>query len=115
MFLHEAGYSVEEIVVALDMDTKDVEKNIEGTGFALDYKRISLFEGELPRDIGDTITIKIPSWSNRDEEQTFMAKVVQCVPGGSNCGLSVILLEDSNFEIPLFGSKKKRRRDSSSA
>ncbi|WP_292469804.1 hypothetical protein [Methanolobus sp.] len=105
-FLHQAGYSIEEIADALDMGVRDIGNNLKGTGFALDYKRISKFEDSLPDSIGDTITINVPSWGNEGEELCFKAKVIQCIPRGGGCGLSVVLLEDTKFEIPLFGAKK---------
>ncbi|WP_406670100.1 hypothetical protein V7O67_12055 [Methanolobus sp. ZRKC4] len=106
-FLYESGYSLEDISDALDLNRRDVENNLKGTGFELDYRKISQFEDSLPANIGNIITIKVPSWGNEGEELTFRAKVIQCIPRGRGCGLSVILLEDTKFEIPLFGAKKK--------
>nr|WP_319506767.1 hypothetical protein [uncultured Methanolobus sp.] len=106
-FLHQSGYSMEEIADALDLSVRDIANNLKGTGFTLDYKKISPFEDLLPDNIGDTITIKVPSWGNEDEELLFKAMVVQCIPRGGGCGLSIVLLEDTKFEIPLFGAKKK--------
>ena len=106
-FLHQSGYSIEEIADALDLSVRDIGNNLKGTGFALDYKKISLFEDSLPDNIGDTIIIKVPSWGDESEYHLFKAKVVQFIPHGSGCGLSVVLLEDTTFEIPLFGAKKK--------
>ncbi|WMW21174.1 hypothetical protein RE476_07070 [Methanolobus mangrovi] len=106
-FLHQAGYSIEEIADALDLSVRDVANNLKGTGFTLDYKKISKFEDNLPDNMGDTITIKVPSWGNEDEELYFKAMVIQCIPRGGGCGLSIVLLEDTKFEIPLFGAKKK--------
>ncbi len=106
-FLYESGYSLEDISVALDLNCRDVENNLKGTGFELDYRKISQFENRLPDNIGSIITIKVPSWGNEGEELTLNAKVIQCIPRGGSCGLSVTLLEDAKFEIPLFGSKKK--------
>lgn len=106
-FLYEAGYSLEDISVALDLNLRDVENNLKGTGFELDYRKISQFEDRLPANIGNIITVKVPSWGNEGEELTLKAKVIQCIPRGGGCGLSVTLLENTKFEIPLFGAKKK--------
>ncbi len=106
-FLHQSGYSIEEIADALDLSVRDIANNLKGTGFTLDYKKISPYEDLLPDNIGDTITIKVPSWGNEDEELLFKAMVVQCIPRGGGCGISIVLLEDTKFEIPLFGAKKK--------
>jgi hypothetical protein len=106
-FLHQSGYSVGEIADALDLSVRDIANNLKGTGFTLDYKKISPYEDLLPDNIGDTITIKVPSWGNENEELLFKAMVIQCIPRGGGCGISIVLLEDTKFEIPLFGAKKK--------
>lgn len=106
-FLHEAGYSAEEIAAVLDLVLRDVENNLKGTGFEMDYRKISPFEDKLPENIGDMIIIKVPSWGDVGETLTFKAKVIQCIPRGGGCGISVIPLEDTKFEIPLFGAVKK--------
>ncbi|SFM83357.1 hypothetical protein [Methanolobus profundi] len=102
MFLHKAGYSVEDIADALDLGIRDIENDLKGTGFPLDKKKISPFLDRLPANIGDVITISVPSWGNANDT-SFKAKVMYCIPRGGGCGLSVILLEDVNVEIPLFG------------
>ncbi|WP_340820590.1 hypothetical protein [Methanolobus sp. WCC4] len=106
-FLHENGYSLEGIAEALELGLRDVENNLKGTGYELDYRKIAPFEDKLPDNIGDVITIKVPTWGKEDVDASFKAKVRQCIPRGGGCGLSVILLEDAGVEIPLFGKCKK--------
>ncbi|MDK2826858.1 MAG: uncharacterized protein PWQ63_1152 [Methanolobus sp.] len=106
-FLNENGYSNAQIAEALDLDERDVENNLKGTGFALDYKKISPFEDKIPSNIGDTIVICVPSWGNETQDHNIKATVLHCVPRGNSCGLSVSLLEDANFEIPLYGKARK--------
>ncbi|WMW25767.1 hypothetical protein RE474_03345 [Methanolobus sediminis] len=106
-FLHEEGYSNVRIAEALDLDERDVENNLKGTGFAFDYKKIAPFEDRVPSNIGDTVVIRVPSWGNETQDHRTKATVLQCVPRGNSCGLSVSLLEDANFEIPLYGKARK--------
>lgn len=106
-FLHDSGYSDCQIAEALGLNEKDVENNLKGTGFPLDYKRIAPFEDNLPSNIGDIVTVSVPSWDGTGQELSFRAKVVQCIPQGGGCGLSVVLLENTDFEIPLYGKGKK--------
>ena len=106
-FLHEKGYSNASIAEALDLDEKDVENNLKGTGFALDRKKISPFEDKLPSNIGDIVVIRVPSWGSETQDHDIKATALQCVPRGNSCGLSVSLLEDANFEIPLYGKARK--------
>lgn len=106
-FLHELGYSNEEIAAALDIDLTDVENNLKGTGSALDIRKISKFSDELPSNIGDVINIRIPSFRADDLPVIACACVVQCIPRGDKCGLVVQLLEDVETGYPLFGNKKE--------
>lgn len=106
-FLHENGYSTSQIAQALDLDERDVENNLKGTGFALDYKKIAQFEDKMPSNIGDTIVICVPSFGSENQVHCIKATVLQCVPRGNSCGLSVSLLENVDFEIPLYGKARK--------
>ncbi len=107
MFLYEAGYPMNDIADALGLEVKEVEKNLKGTGFALDKRKISRFEASLPSNIGDIITIKVPHWADNSEGISLRARVIQCVPRIGSCGLSVELLEDVDSGIPFYGQKKK--------
>jgi hypothetical protein len=106
-FLHENGYSNTQIAEALDLNERDVENNLKGTGFLLDFKKTAPFEDKLPANIGDSVLIHVPSWDSENQDRSFRATVVQCIPQGGGCGLSVILLEDTDFEIPLYGKGTK--------
>jgi hypothetical protein len=106
-FLHEKGYSKASIAEALDLDERDVENNLKGTGFALDLKKIVRFENKIPSNMGDTVAICVPSWGNETQDHMIKAIVLHCVPRGNSCGLSVSLLEDADFEIPLYGKARK--------
>ncbi|MEZ5336303.1 MAG: hypothetical protein R2741_14285 [Methanolobus sp.] len=106
-FLQENAYSLDEIAEALNLNLRDVENNLKGTGFELDNRKISPFEANLPENIGDIVKIKIPSWDGDVKNLIIEAQVVQCIPQGGGCGLSVILIEDVEFEIPLYGKSKK--------
>lgn len=106
-FLCEAGYPLDAICKALNLSMHDVQNNLRPSGYELDYRKIIPFENILPEHIGDSVTIRVPSWGNDPGNLIFQARVVQCIPRGGGCGLSVILLEETEFEIPLYGKGKK--------
>ena len=106
-FLHEQGYSNEEIADALDLDLSDVENNLKGTGSALDLRKASKFSEDLPSNIGDVISIRIPSFRPEDSPVVATVRVVQCILKAGGCGLVVELLEDVETGYPMFGSKKR--------
>ncbi|MDK2832972.1 MAG: hypothetical protein PWR29_734 [Methanolobus sp.] len=106
-FLHGLGFTDEEIALALDLEPREVENNLKGTGFELDLKRILRFSDKLPQNIGDIITICAPSWLQDGACTTTKAIVIQCIPKGEKCGLLVELLEDTDPELPVLGGKRK--------
>ncbi|MDW7732274.1 MAG: hypothetical protein SCH66_07580 [Methanolobus sp.] len=106
-FLHDQGYSKEEIAAALELDVAEVESNLKGTGFALDLRKTSKFSDVLPTNIGDVISIRIPSFRPDDKPVVASARVLQCILRGEGCGLVVELLEDVETAYPMFGNKKK--------
>ncbi|MBN2109863.1 MAG: hypothetical protein JW705_02085 [Methanosarcinaceae archaeon] len=106
-FLHEQGYSNEEIAAAMELDVEEVRNNLKGTGFALDLQKISKFSEYLPVSIGDVISIRIPSFCQDDVPVAASVRVVQCILRGENCGLVVEVLEDVQTGYPMFGNRKK--------
>lgn len=106
-FLHDLGYTNEEIASALDLKVREVESNLSGTGFELDYKKIKIFEEQLPERIGDTIRIHAPGWDDDDEGVYTEVIVKQCMPKDDTCGLVVELQKDTDFKLPFVGTKKK--------
>ena len=106
-FLHDLGHTNEEIAATLDLKVREVENNLSGTGFDLDYKKIKKFEDQLPERIGDTIRIHAPAWDNDDEGVTTEVTVKQCIPKNDTCGLIVEIQKDTDFKLPFVGSKKK--------
>ena len=106
-FLHDLGYTNEEIAAALDLKVREVENNLSGTGFDLDYKKIKKFEDQLPERIGDTIRIHAPGWGSDDEGVTTEVTVKQCIPKNDTCGLIVEIQKDTDFKLLFVGSKKK--------
>ncbi|WP_406658069.1 hypothetical protein V7O62_05830 [Methanolobus sp. ZRKC2] len=106
-FLHNKGYSSREIAIALELDLREVESNLKGTGFALDFRKISKYSDDLPDNIGDVIKIRIPSFRPDDIPVIASVRVIQCIPGNGSCGLVVKLLEDVDTVYPMFGKKKE--------
>lgn len=106
-FLHGLGFTDEEIALALDLESREVENNLKGTGLEADLKRILRFSDKLPPNIGDIITIRVPSWLQDGACTTTMVMVIQCIPKGEKCGLLVELMEGTGPELPVLGGKGK--------
>lgn len=105
-FLHDNGYSKEEIAAALELDVTEVGSNLKRTGFALDFQKTSRFSDVLPTNIGDVICIRIPSFRPDTRPVVASARVLQCILRGESFGLLVELLEDVETDYPMFGNKK---------
>ncbi len=106
-FLHERGYSNEEIAIALELDLHEVESNLEGTGFPLELNKVEKFRGRLPSNIGDAIKVRIPAWGAQDGPVETKAIVLQYILKGESCGLIVQLLENVDTNYPIVAEKKK--------
>lgn len=106
-FLHDRGYSDEEIAAALSLDLREVEANLKGTGFVLDLRKVERFRNAIPSNIGDIISIRIPALNPGDRPVLACVRVVQYILRGDSCGLVVELQEDIETDYPLFGSKKR--------
>ncbi len=106
-FLHDQGYSNEEIAIALELDLQEVESNLEGTGYPLELRKVEKFRDRLPSNIGDAIKVKIPAWGAQDGPVETKAIVLQYILKGESCGLIVQLLEDVDTGYPIMAEKKK--------
>jgi hypothetical protein len=106
-FLHELGYSKEDIALALDPEVREVKNNLKGTGFELDMGKILKFKDRLPSNIGDVIAIHIPPLLKDGMHVDLKGSVIQCILKGEKCGLLVELLEDVVSEVPTLAGKMK--------